>query len=193
MGVGHGEEEEAGDHPREGVDQGGQQGRRRGEVQLPRQPPSAAPADDDAQPGQQDEPDLDRQHGEEEMQGEERRARAVAPVGAAGELVRIPERRPPGAHLAAQEEQPGLDLMGHVPQVRIARRRIGEPLPGCELGQRRGRAGHAVRQPERRRQQGHARQTADGPGNTEFAPPEEQAGQREQREKREGGIHDVPG
>ena len=197
--VAHGKEEEAGDHPRQGEDQGGEQRGRAPEAQLAGQQPGAAAADHEAQPRQEHEAELQRQGGEEQVQGEERRPRAVAPVGAAGELVRVPERQPAGAQLVAEEEEPGLDLPGDVPQVGVARRRLGDPLPGGLFRQRRRRAGDAVRQPQRRPQQRDARQTAGRQGNAEanadasaeagLAPPPDEAGEGQEGEQGERGVH----
>ena len=147
------------------------------------------PPIDDAQPRQEDPAELERQGGEEEMERKEGRSRAVAPVGAPRELVGVPERQPAGAHLVAKKEEPGLDLPGDVPQVGIARRRIGDPLPGGLRGEGRGGAGDAVREAQRRPEQGDARKAAGGPGNADLPPAQEKAGEREQGEERKGGVH----
>jgi hypothetical protein len=149
VAVGHREEEEAGDHPREREGEGRHERRRPAEPQLARQEPGAAAADHDPQPGEEHEADLQRQEGEEEVERKERSPRAVAPIGAAGELVRVPVGQPAGAQLVPEEEEPGLDLVRDVAQVgvagnsgpRVARRRIAPgSLPGRVLDERTGGA-----------------------------------------------------
>ncbi len=119
-GVRHRKQQEAHQAARKGIDH--RRHRRAGaaDAELARQEVSPYRADRDAKPWQKNEPELERQQGEEQVQREERRTLTVAPEGSTGRLVRIPQRQAACAQLAAQKEQPGLDLKGDVAELGIA-------------------------------------------------------------------------